>query len=274
MGQINIKKIKKEEKVILKQKNKLAKEEAKLLQKKDNSFLKNKLKPLKNKLENKIPEKVSAGLNKAFEKGFYYIFEKGTSIIEKSYNSERLKNDADTNEYILSKELNNRNLRAIDRNVNKGKMLNQGLATVEGTVLGILGIGMPDIPIFIGVILRMIYEISLKYGFDYNNDKEKVFILNIICAGTSNKADRQKYSDECDKISYAIDNNQDIDINLDMMIKETSKNLVDSLLVSKFVQGIPIVGAIGGATNYVVLSSISKMAKVKYKKRFINKLCP
>ena len=273
MGRINIKKIKKEEKVIIKQKNKLAKEEAKLLQKKDNSFLQDKLKPLKSKVENKIPDKVSAGLNKAFEKGFYYIFENGTSIIEKSYISDRLKNDADTNQYILSKEINNRNLRAIDRNVNKGKMLNQGITTVEGTVLGLLGIGMPDIPIFIGVILRMIYEISLKYGFDYNNDKEKVFILNTICVGISDKADRKKYSDECDKISYAIDNNQDIDVNLDVMIKETSKKLVDSLLVSKFVQGIPLIGVIGGAANYIVLSNISKIAKVKYKKRFVNKLC-
>ncbi|MDU1402358.1 EcsC family protein [Clostridium sp.] len=48
--------------------------------------------------------------------------------------------------------------------------------------------------------------------------------------------------------------------------------MVDSLLVSKFVQGIPFVGALGGAANYVVLTNISKMAKLKYKKRFINKL--
>ena len=51
-----------------------------------------------------------------------------------------------------------------------------------------------------------------------------------------------------------------------------SKKMVDSLLVSKFVQGIPFVGALGGAANYVVLTNISKMAKLKYKKRFINKL--
>ena len=56
------------------------------------------------------------------------------------------------------------------------------------------------------------------------------------------------------------------------MIKETSKKMVDSLLVSKFVQGIPLIGALGGAANYVVLTNISKMAKLKYKKRFINKL--
>ncbi|MDB2152427.1 EcsC family protein [Clostridium butyricum] len=272
MRKINIKKIKKEEKIIRRQKNKLAKIEEKLLEKEDNKFLKNKLNPLKSKVEDKIPDKVTNGLNKAFEKGFYYIFEKGTSLIEKSYNSDKLKNDADTNKYILSKEISSKNLKAIDKNVNRGNLLSKGITTVEGTALGFLGIGLPDIPIFIGVILRMIYEISLKYGFDYDDDKEKVFILNIICAGISDKEDRKKFFFDCDKISKAIDNNDEIYVDLDLMIKETSKKMVDSLLVSKFVQGIPLIGALGGAANYVVLTNISKMAKFKYKKRFINKL--
>ncbi|MEX0155866.1 EcsC family protein [Clostridium butyricum] len=264
MRKINIKKIKKEEKIIRRQKNKLAKIEEKLLEKEDNKFLKNKLNPLKSKVEDKIPDKVTNGLNKAFEKG--------TSLIEKSYNSDKLKNDADTNKYILSKEISSKNLKAIDKNVNRGNLLSKGITTVEGTALGFLGIGLPDIPIFIGVILRMIYEISLKYGFDYDDDKEKVFILNIICAGISDKEDRKKFFFDCDKISKAIDNNDEIYVDLDLMIKETSKKMVDSLLVSKFVQGIPLIGALGGAANYVVLTNISKMAKFKYKKRFINKL--
>ncbi|MEO2680385.1 EcsC family protein, partial [Clostridium butyricum] len=65
MRKINIKKIKKEEKIIRRQKNKLAKIEEKLLEKEDNKFLKNKLNPLKSKVEDKIPDKVTNGLNKA-----------------------------------------------------------------------------------------------------------------------------------------------------------------------------------------------------------------
>ncbi|MDO5518218.1 MAG: EcsC family protein [Clostridium sp.] len=269
-----MKKNRREEKVILKEKRNLAKKEDKFIRKKEFMFLKEKLTPLKSKVEDKIPEKLAGTINKAFEKGFYYIFEKGTSIIEKSYDIKEIKLEADVNQYRLSKEISSRNLRIIDKGVNQGKVISQGITAVEGSALGFLGVGMPDIPVFISVILRMIYEISLKYGFDYNNDKEKVLILNIICFGISDSDNKEKYSKSCDKIIDLIDNNKPnkIDLELDNMIKETSKNLVDTLLVSKFIQGIPFVGAVGGAVNYMVLSNISKAAKMKYKKRFINKL--
>lgn len=262
------------EKVILKEKRNLAKKEEKFIRKREIVFIKEKLNPLKSKVEEKIPDRLANTINKAFEKGFYYIFAKGTSIIEKSYNINEIKLEADVNQYRLSKELSSKNLRIIDKGVNQGKVISQGITAVEGSTLGFFGIGMPDIPVFISVVLRMIYEISLKYGFNYDNDREKVFILNIICFGISGSENKRRYSETCDKIAKLIDDNEesDVDLNLDNMIKETSKNLVDTLLVSKFIQGIPFVGTAGGAINYMVLSNISKAAKMKYKKRFINNL--
>ncbi|MBE6063581.1 MAG: EcsC family protein [Clostridium butyricum] len=269
-----LKKNRREEKVILKEKRNLAKKEEKFINKKENLLLKKKLDPLKSKVEEKIPDKLANTINKAFETGFYYIFAKGTSIIEKSYNMNEIKLEADVNKYRLSKEISTKNLKIIDKGVNQGKVISQGITAVEGSALGFLGIGMPDVPVFISVILRMIYEISLKYGFSYDNDREKVFILNIICFGISKAEHKKKYSEACDKIAGLIDDNKecDIDLNIDNMIKETSKNLVNTLLVSKFIQGIPLVGTVGGVVNYMVLSNISKAAKMKYKKRFINKL--
>ncbi|NME82678.1 EcsC family protein [Clostridium sp. SM-530-WT-3G] len=269
-----LKKTRQEEKVILKEKQNLAKKENNFIRKKEILFIKKKLNPLKNKVEEKIPDKLAATINKTFEKGFYYIFEKGTVIIEKSYNVNEIKLEADVNQYRLSKELSSKNLKIIDKGVNQGKNISQGITAVEGSALGFIGVGMPDIPVFISVMLRMIYEISLKYGFDYDNDKEKVFILNTICFGISKPENKKKYSEACDKIAKLIDNNEesDVDLNLDNMIKETSKNLVNTLLVSKFIQGIPLVGTLGGAVNYMVLSNVSKAAQMKYKKRFINKL--
>jgi len=90
----------KEERVIINQKKKLMKMEDKLLNKRQNIYIKNKISPIKEKLEEKIPTKMMDTFQKAFEKGFYYVFEKGTVIIEKSYNLEKLKNEADINEYI------------------------------------------------------------------------------------------------------------------------------------------------------------------------------
>lgn len=39
-------------------------------------------------IKEKIPDKVMAGLQKAFSKSFYLIFEKGSAIIEKTYDKD------------------------------------------------------------------------------------------------------------------------------------------------------------------------------------------
>ena len=57
---------------------------------------------------------------------------------------------------------------------------------------------------------------------------------------------------------------------MDKEIIRTSKILSDSMLTSKFVQGIPIVGAVGSIVNYRIINKISKYASIKYKKRYLN----
>ena len=134
------------ERILNNQKKKLLKREEKFLNKKENEYIKNKISPIQEKIEEKIPKKMIDTFEKDFEKGFYYVFENGTMIIEKSYNSERLKDDADTNEYILSKKISNKNLNRIDKTAKKSILINKGITTVEGTALGFFGIGLPDIP--------------------------------------------------------------------------------------------------------------------------------
>ena len=41
------------------------------------------------------------------------------------------------------------------------------------------------------------------------------------------------------------------------------------LLYMKFLQGIPIVGAVGGAYDFVYMKQINEYAKIKYHKRFL-----
>ena len=262
----------KERKVIFNQKKKLMKMEDKLLNKKENIYMKNKISPIKEKLEEKIPTKMMDTFQKAFEKGFYYVFEKGTVIIEKSYNLEKLKNESDINEYILSKQINNKNLNRIDKKVRKGVFLNKGITTVEGIGLGVLGIGLPDIPVFIGIILKTIYEICLNYGFNYDSEEEKAFVLNIICTSANKSAQRMIYSNETDRIGYSIDNNLNYKVDINKMINVTSRTLSENIILSKVIQGVPIIGVYGGISNYILIRDISEIASIKYKKRFLSKL--
>lgn len=44
------------------------------------------------------------------------------------------------------------------------------------------------------------------------------------------------------------------------------------MLTSKFIQGLPIVGVVGGVTNFLTLQDITTIAKLKYKKRYLRKL--
>jgi len=261
-----------EERVIFNQKKKLMKMEDKLLNKTENIYIKNKISKVKEKLEEKIPTKMMDTFQKAFEKGFYYVFEKGTVIIEKSYNSKKLKDEADINENILSKKINNKNLDRIDKTVKKSSLINKGITTAEGTVLGVLGIGLPDIPVIIGIILKTVYEICLNYGFNYDSEEEKGFILNIICASVNKTEERIIYSNEADKIGYSVDNGFHNKVDTSKMIEITSRNLSENIILSKIIQGVPIIGVYGGISNYILIRDISEMACLKYKKRLLLKL--
>ena len=52
-----------------------------------------------NKLDRFVPEKLSGTLNAAFFKGFEMIFEKGTGVIEKTYNKQQKEKDFQINTY-------------------------------------------------------------------------------------------------------------------------------------------------------------------------------
>ena len=249
----------------------LNKKEERILNKKDNRFIKSKINPVMDKVQDKIPEKLRATLETAFLKGFELVFEKGNNVIEKTYNKDRLMSDHVVNDYILEKKLNRRNMNTLDKYARNSNRFNTSLSLVEGSVLGFFGIGLPDIPLFIGVIMKTINEIALNYGFDYKNDNEKAFILKIISAAMSEGEDKIRINAEISILGEAIDKNLEINIDLDSLIKETAKILSDALLVGKFIQGIPFLGIVGGTINYTIIKKIAKYGQVKYKKRYLAK---
>ena len=129
--------------------------------------------------------------------------------------------------------------------------------------MGILGLGIPDIPLFVATILRGIYQISLSYGFDYKTKKEKVYILRLIRTALA-KTPEEKY-----KHNEELENGKYYNIILEDEIKYTAQVMADSLLLEKFIQGIPVVGAVGGAINNSIYRKISNFSMIKYKKKYI-----
>ena len=52
-------------------------------------------------------------------------------------------------------------------------------------------------------------------------------------------------------------------------VQNAAKALSSAMLMAKFVQGLPVVGAVGGVSNPVVYQKISQYAALKYKKRYL-----
>lgn len=74
-----------------------------------------------------------------------------------------------------------------------------------------------------------------------------------------------------EKIDSFIESDYSYDI--DYQIKQTSKALASELLYLKFVQGIPVIGAISGYYDSKYMNQLSKYANLKYRLRFLkNKL--
>lgn len=260
------------QKLIRKELEAVRRQEEKLLNRKGFKFIEKQVAPFQEKLEDMIPKKLEETLEKAFIAGFKTVFQSGVGLIERSYNKEEKNLTFDINHYAITKQMNKKNLKKLDQQAKKGMLVNQMMTTVEGGALGVLGIGLPDIPLFIGMMLKNIYEVSLSYGFDYTTAKEKIYILYLICASVTKEGDQRNYSVLLNKV---IEDEKQIergDYALEVIITEAAHQLVNAMLVAKFIQGLPIVGVVGGAYNFAIMKDINKMAQLKYKQRYLKRL--
>ncbi len=223
---------------------------------------------LNQKLEGKVPPGLQGMLDTAFAKAFAFIFEKGTGVIEKTYQKERLKQDYQVQEYAVEVRKDAKSLRSFSKKSKEAGTRNLLLSGVSGAGMGVLGIGIPDIPVFTGMILKSIYETALYYGFKYDTKEERYFILLLIQGALSygeqlEETEKKINTFICNGICPAdYDEKEEID--------RTAGTLSKELLYMKFLQGIPIVGMIGGVYDAVYMKQISEYADLKYRRRFLN----
>ncbi|MBR5740256.1 MAG: EcsC family protein [Firmicutes bacterium] len=225
------------------------------------------------KLDRFIPEKLSGTLGAAFFKAFQAIFEKGTRLIEMTYNSQRRKADFKVTHYANELYGDYRSARQFTKNARGSRLFNLLISFLEGTLLGLVGLGIPDIPLFIAMVLKGVYEVALSYGYDYHDENEKIFILKVIAGAMKDdeefiEADAQLNAD-IDVIAkdygeiggWAIEKNDQIRITSDSLVKE--------MIYTKFIQGWAIVGIFGGIFDPVYQNRITKYAMLKYRRRFL-----
>ncbi len=255
--------------ILRKQLNAVLKQENKILEQKENTFIKANLKPIMDKIQEKIPKQLRSILDTAFFKGFQFVFEKGNTYIEKTYDKDKIQLEHDLNNYAIDKYSSREHMKNMDKQSNQSNNFNQSIAFIEGGVLGLLGIGIPDIPLFIAVIMKTVNEIALTYGYHYNTPEEKAYILYLICGAMTKEETQKNYNQKIDLLGQTLDTSNSYEFQLEDVIKETSSILSDTLLTTKFIQGLPVVGIIGGIINPTIINKIGRYAKVKYKKRYL-----
>lgn len=248
----------------IKEHKKLVSEEKRFLkvgQKEKKSFL-------NDTVERFLPDGIQEKLNLAFIKGFEVVFRKGIPIVEKTYSRRQKEEDFRVNQFAFN-EKETKSMAGFRQSANRSSRKNMLISGAEGAALGVLGIGLPDIPIFIGMIIKAMQEISLSYGFSFDNDDEKIFMLKLIRTSLSSG---EHLVEENISVGRLICGFEEPIGTMKEEIEKTASVLSDRLLYMKFVQGIPIVGMIGGLSDYTVMKEISQYARLAYKKRFLRKV--
>lgn len=284
--------------------------EWKALEKKEERFItaaRHQKEPLLNrKLERFVPEKLEDTLNLAFYKAFELIFNRGTSIIEKTYRKEDMENTYKVNAYAAGLKESRKTMKAFSREAGKNKVRNLAAAGAGGIGLGALGIGLPDIPLFTGMVLKSIYETAISYGFSYDTAEEQCYILKLISTALSRGDAAESGNRSLDAMGRLIrtgtplsetalsgtplsgtfagqdglaalpggPESHDTASLCTSLMQQASHALSSELLYMKFLQGIPIAGIIGGMYDAVYLKRIADYADLKYKRRFLEKSNP
>ncbi len=238
---------------------------------KEQRFLKNRIdrkeSVLNNMLAEKIPPKLQSTLDTAFEKAFDVVFNKGSGIIEKTFNKDKINLNYKVNTYTDKIAGNHKTLHTFTKNADEKGNVNIVISGISGVGMGLLGIGIPDIPIFIGMIMKNLYEISLNYGIDYNSAEEKYFMLLIIEGAVSYGDNLIQTNKKIEKFIH--EKRLPENYSFSEQVSGASSMLSKELLYMKFLQGIPIIGVIGGTYDLIYMKQITEYAKLKYQKRFL-----
>ena len=128
----------KKKKVLLRQLKIIEQQESTLSEGKDSGLIMSRISPVMAKVQDKIPEKLNATLDKAFYKGFQLVFDKGSTYIEKTYQKNKLQLEYDLNNYGVEKYASRKLIKRLDKQSKRSNRINSSIAVIEGGVLGFL----------------------------------------------------------------------------------------------------------------------------------------
>ena len=222
---------------------------------------------LERRIEERAPEKLMEALHIAFVKAFELVFEKGTGVIAGAGRLEERQRTYRVNAYAADLREDRRSLRAFSREAARAGRGNVLLSGAVGVGMGLFGVALPDIPLFTAMLLKAVYETAESFGFDHSGPSEQMYILRLLEAALSGGEGLRRKNWELDVFAQTGAWPEAADLNNQM--KATARRLSEVLLCGKAVQNIPLVGAVGGAGDAVIMDRARRYAAIKYEKRFL-----
>lgn len=143
-------------------------------------------------------------------------------------------------------------------------------AAAEGGVTGAGGLllGLADFPILLGMKLKLLFDIAAFYGFDVNDYRERVYILNIFQLAFSSQQHRQKVFEQIvdwDRKSKEMP--EDINAFDWLSFQQEYRDHID---LAKLGQLLPLVGAaVGVVVNYRLVQKLGVTAMNAYRMRLL-----
>lgn len=144
-------------------------------------------------------------------------------------------------------------------------------AAAEGAVTGAGGIllGLADLPLWLTVKMKMLFEVSALYGYDATDYRERIFLLHIFEL-TFSGYDRQR------ELLEVIGNWKEQRQRLPPSIKEFDwrtfqQEYRDYIDIAKLLQLVPGIGAaVGTVVNYRLTNKLGRTAKNAYRLRWLD----
>lgn len=223
--------------------------------------------PLGRLLEEKVPEDLARLLRGAFVRAFALVFEKGEGVIRRAGRQERREAAYEERYRAAAARRDRRSLRAFPAAARAAGRGSAALAGAAGVGLGLLGVGLPDIPLFTAVLLKSLRETAVSFGYSGDGPEERLFTLRLIAAALSHGEELERRNAALDR--FIRDGAWPEAPDEPAQIRETAERLSRSMLHWKFLQGIPLAGAAGGAWDAVCLRRVQRYACIKYQRRFL-----
>jgi len=170
----------------------------------------------------------------------------------------------------LKKDIPNKAFEEIENKVKERIKFYRSAAAAEGAATGFGGIllGFADLPLWLSIKMKMVFEIADNYGIDIKDYKERIYILHIFQLTFSS----QKHRNDVYKIIEDWDNQKKLlpnDIN-EFDWRTFQLEYRDFLDLAKLLQLIPGIGAVVGAyVNHKYTDKLGVTAMNAYRLRIL-----